>query len=514
MLTKVSKNTFSVSKISLFARESKKMSNLQQMTITELKALCKEHNITGYSASLRDGGKAGLIEFVEQALDVVPGEMPSPAGGGDVPVSEAGGGDGDLSAEEIEALVHSGKISAFNLLNPKLMSEAGGVDLLVVSEAGDVEVPVVSEAGGADDGVPVSEAGGAEGPVIADLKEIGFSEDTSLDLDLALPSSWILMRSTTVGVIGIEQYRFNTEEGDEEDVLTVAFVGNRNFSHRGDKGKFGETVSVLSKISDEPTATELWKTYLEICSDSPKSYDRVHFACGCKASIYFEMEGCVGTPFLSRGIFCEKHTGQTSFLQMPISLSAKEASFRIWESAEEPMPAFGVPDNKAGQCLKIGDKVKICCNDPLINGQEGLLLAVGPDVARVQLAAGEYISSLSSLIPVEEPTVNEADFATKLDELGFIHSIYSADLERKSNTFIETYKDWDIFFSIPNGGICACLIIKDEYCFDFPVGDSDEEWEFYFDYLDDKGVLNHAKRAIDSIAMTRNSSLVGYSHES
>jgi hypothetical protein len=48
-----------------------KMSNLQQMTIEQLKALCKERNITGYSAPLRDGGKAGLVKFIEQSLNVV-----------------------------------------------------------------------------------------------------------------------------------------------------------------------------------------------------------------------------------------------------------------------------------------------------------------------------------------------------------------------------------------------------------------------------------------------------------
>ncbi len=45
--------------------------NLNSMTVEQLKALCKERNITGYSAPLRDGGKAGLVKFIEQALNVV-----------------------------------------------------------------------------------------------------------------------------------------------------------------------------------------------------------------------------------------------------------------------------------------------------------------------------------------------------------------------------------------------------------------------------------------------------------
>lgn len=86
-----------------------------------------------------------------------------------------------------------------------------------------------------------------------------------------------------------------------------------------------------------------------------------------------------------------------------------------------------------------------------------------------------------------------------LDKLGFVPSPYSAEQERRDNQLAGGSKGWDIYFCIPNGGICACVIVKDDCAFQFPVGDTDEDWEFHFDYLDHKGVFAHAKRAIDAI---------------
>lgn len=83
--------------------------------------------------------------------------------------------------------------------------------------------------------------------------------------------------------------------------------------------------------------------------------------------------------------------------------------------------------------------------------------------------------------------------------MGFCRSPYTAEEERKQNNFAQRYKGWDILLSIPNGGICACILVKGVDCYQFPVGDTDEEWEFYFDYTDDVGVINHAKRAIDAV---------------
>ena len=86
-----------------------------------------------------------------------------------------------------------------------------------------------------------------------------------------------------------------------------------------------------------------------------------------------------------------------------------------------------------------------------------------------------------------------------LEKLGFCRSPYTAEEERKQNDFAQRYKGWEIFLSIPNGGICACIVIKGSDCYQFPVGDTDEEWEFYFDYTDSAGVIKHAKRAIDAM---------------
>lgn len=96
---------------------------------------------------------------------------------------------------------------------------------------------------------------------------------------------------------------------------------------------------------------------------------------------------------------------------------------------------------------------------------------------------------------VEEPVSTLGEI---LDDFGFTPSVYSASQERQFNTPTENYKGWDICLEIPNGGIVACIIIRERDAFHFPVGDTDGLW-FHFDYLDQKGVIAHAKRAIDAV---------------
>lgn len=86
-----------------------------------------------------------------------------------------------------------------------------------------------------------------------------------------------------------------------------------------------------------------------------------------------------------------------------------------------------------------------------------------------------------------------------LDSFGFCESPYSPQEEREMGTFQETYKGWEIYFLIPNGGIISAIILRGELAYNFPVGDIGEEWEHHFDYEDDKGVLAHVKKAIDAV---------------
>ena len=89
---------------------------------------------------------------------------------------------------------------------------------------------------------------------------------------------------------------------------------------------------------------------------------------------------------------------------------------------------------------------------------------------------------------------------TQLERFGFVPSIYTAQEERTMGYMpTGTHKDWDIFFDIPNGGIVASVIIKGDSAYWFPVGDTGDDYEFHFDYLDGKGVLNHTMKAIDAI---------------
>ena len=67
-----------------------------------------------------------------------------------------------------------------------------------------------------------------------------------------------------------------------------------------------------------------------------------------------------------------------------------------------------------------------------------------------------------------------------LEMLGFSSSPYTAEEERQANKLVESYKGWDIFFNIPNGGICACILISGDKVYDFPVGDTDDDWEVRF----------------------------------
>jgi hypothetical protein len=99
-------------------------------------------------------------------------------------------------------------------------------------------------------------------------------------------------------------------------------------------------------------------------------------------------------------------------------------------------------------------------------------------------------------LPSEGSSISTASL---LEEFGFIPSVYSADEEREMGDHQKTYKGWDILFSVPNGGILACIICRWDEAYQFPVGDTDEDWEFHFDYLDSDGVLSHAKKAIDSL---------------
>jgi|GEM_PF-3122229 len=89
--------------------------------------------------------------------------------------------------------------------------------------------------------------------------------------------------------------------------------------------------------------------------------------------------------------------------------------------------------------------------------------------------------------------------ASLLSEFGFIPSVDSAEEERQQCDRVATYKDWEIYFCIPNGGIIACVICRGDEAYQFPVGDTDEDYEFHFDYLDDGGVLAHTKKAIDAL---------------
>lgn len=90
----------------------------------------------------------------------------------------------------------------------------------------------------------------------------------------------------------------------------------------------------------------------------------------------------------------------------------------------------------------------------------------------------------------------------QLEKFGFVPSIYTAQEEREAgHKHVGQHKGWDIFFSIPNGGICAAIILKGEAVFDFMVGDSPDDWEFHFDYLDGDGVYAHTLKAIDAIEL-------------
>lgn len=89
-----------------------------------------------------------------------------------------------------------------------------------------------------------------------------------------------------------------------------------------------------------------------------------------------------------------------------------------------------------------------------------------------------------------------------LETFGFTESVYGVEEETDICSHVETYKGWWIGLCIPNGGILAAVIFdteKHDKAYSLPVGDADEDWEFYFDYQDDKGVIAHAKKAIDKV---------------
>ena len=91
-----------------------------------------------------------------------------------------------------------------------------------------------------------------------------------------------------------------------------------------------------------------------------------------------------------------------------------------------------------------------------------------------------------------------------LDSFGFCKSPYSAEEEKGAGSFQGKYKNWEIYFSVPNGGITAAIIVRNELAYNFIVGDSDEDWEYHFDYLDSEGVLSHVKKTIDAVEGTSN----------
>lgn len=77
-----------------------------------------------------------------------------------------------------------------------------------------------------------------------------------------------------------------------------------------------------------------------------------------------------------------------------------------------------------------------------------------------------------------------------------MNNTFNANSERSACEFIESYKGWDILFSIPNGGILAVVLIQGDLVFQFPVLPGMHR--FSFDFSDHDGLLAHAKKAIDS----------------
>lgn len=133
---------------------------------------------------------------------------------------------------------------------------------------------------------------------------------------------------------------------------------------------------------------------------------------------------------------------------------------------------------------------------PLLTMLDEIVSGGIPESDLVEAGAIAPSTSEPTLLIQTQPEIN---WENKLSEFGFSKSIYSAE-EAKAEHKVADYKGWQIYFEIPNGGITACVICNQDSAFDFPVGDTPDDYEFYFDYTDSDGVLSHAKKAIDAVS--------------